>query len=244
MLIKVITVAAVILSTAAIYAPAAWLGDLLRVQTAARLVHAQGTLWRGSALLAVSDGREARLLPGRWSWEVRCATRFCGKIAVRVQHAALRPDLRIATDWTALEVAAGAARLPASMLAAVGAPFNTVRPGGMLHVQWDGLHLAPGAFRGLIQIDWEDAQSALSPVSPLGDYRLTVLGRGAGAEVALTTLSGVLLLQGQGRLEGRRMRFTGAAEAKPEMRASLLGLIGVLGRRVGDRAVLDWELRT
>jgi hypothetical protein len=39
------------------------------------------------------------------------------------------------------------------------------------------------------------------------------------------------------------LRFTGTAEAQPQMRASLLGLIGLLGRRVGDRAVLDWELR-
>jgi general secretion pathway protein N len=243
LLIKAVVVAAVILSALLVWAPAAWLGDLLQAHTPLRLVYAQGTIWRGSAMLAISDGRQARLVPGRWSWEVQCAARLCGRIAVLLQHPALQPALRIVTDGSRVEVDAGAARLPAALLAAAGAPFNTVRPGGTLHARWDGLRLEAEAFTGLIQIDWEDAQSALSPVAPLGDYRVTALGRGAGAEVQLTTLRGVLRLQGQGRLRERTLRFTGTAEAQPQMRASLLGLIGVLGRRVGDRAVLDWELR-
>jgi hypothetical protein len=33
------------------------------------------------------------------------------------------------------------------------------------------------------------------------------------------------------------------AEAQPEMRQSLSGLIGVLGRRTGDRATFNWEMK-
>jgi hypothetical protein len=39
------------------------------------------------------------------------------------------------------------------------------------------------------------------------------------------------------------IRFSGTADAQPEMRASLDGLIGLLGRRAGDRVLLDWEIR-
>jgi hypothetical protein len=39
------------------------------------------------------------------------------------------------------------------------------------------------------------------------------------------------------------IRFSGTADAHPEMRASLDGLIGLLGQRKGDQVVLDWEIR-
>jgi general secretion pathway protein N len=242
MLIKLLAVLAVTLFTAVVFAPAAWVGDLVQARTPARLVHAQGTIWHGSALLAVSDGQQARLVPGRLSWQVAWDQLPAGRIGVSLQHPALQPGARIATDGRSLELGPGELRMPASVLAALGAPFNTMRPGGTLHAKWDALRLEQDAFAGLIQVDWEDAQSALSPVAPLGAYRLTALGRGAAAETKLTTLKGPLLVQGEGRLENGRARFRGTATAEPEMAASLRGLIGVLGQRVGDRAVLNWEL--
>jgi general secretion pathway protein N len=112
----------------------------------------------------------------------------------------------------------------------------------MLHASWDSVRVAPGTFAGLVQVDWEDAQSALSTVAPLGNYRFTLLGRGAAAELRLVTLKGPLLLQGEGRVENGRGSFRASAGAEPQMEASLKGLIGVLGKRTGDRSVVNWEL--
>jgi general secretion pathway protein N len=240
--IKALGVIAAVLLTAVVFAPAAWLGDLVQARTPARLVHAQGTLWHGSALLAVSDGRQARLLPDRLSWRVTWSQLLSGRIGVSLHHPALQPALEILTDGRSLRMEPAQAQVPAALLAALGAPFNTMRPGGTLRARWDALELERGRMAGLIQLDWENAQSALSAVAPLGDYRVVALGQGASAEAKLTTLKGPLLLQGQGRLERGRLRFAGSAEAQPEMRAALTGLIGVLGRRVGDRAVFNGEL--
>jgi len=61
------------------------------------------------------------------------------------------------------------------------------------------------------------------------------------ASVAVDARAGPLRLQGSGTLRGGRVSFKGRASADPEMRQALIGLIGVLGRRVGDEAILALE---
>jgi hypothetical protein len=51
-----------------------------------------------------------------------------------------------------------------------------------------------------------------------------------------------LRLQGSGSVKGGRVSFKGIASAEPEMRPALIGLMGVLGRRVGDDAVLALDI--
>lgn len=87
-----------------------------------------------------------------------------------------------------------------------------------------------------------EARSGLSPVAPLGTYRLSVDGGSANADVELVTLSGPLQLAGRGTVDRQRVRFTGSADAAPEFRPGLGALLGVLGRRAGDKAVFDWEI--
>jgi hypothetical protein len=66
-------------------------------------------------------------------------------------------------------------------------------------------------------------------------------GGSDGARVQLDTLRGPLRLVGSGTLRGGRLSFKGRASADPEMRPALIGLISVLGRRVGDEAILALE---
>ena len=232
-----------ILITAIACAPASWLGDIVQARSPVRLVYAAGTVWNGSALLAVSDGQQARLVPGRVAWRVEWPQVLSGRIVMAVRHAAADSAIRIGFDGRALHIAAGEARLPAALLSVLGTPFNTVRPGGTLYAHWDALEVRRDGFDGSIAVDWEEAQSALSPVAPLGNFRMTALGRGARSEARLTTLKGPLLIEGAGSLENGTMRFSATAGAEPAMRASLNGLIAVLGRRSGDQALLNWELQ-
>jgi general secretion pathway protein N len=217
------------------------LGDLVQAHTPARLINPSGTIWNGSAMLAISDGQQARVIPGRLSWTMAWHEVRAGRIGLALQHPVLQSALNIASNGRSVELSPGEIRLPAALLVALGAPFNTIRPGGTLHASWDALRIMPGKVAGFVQVDWEDAQSALSPIVPLGNYRLTLLGRESGAEVALVTLKGPLLLEGEGRFENGHGRFAGTASAEADMAAGLLGLIGILGQRVGDRAMLKWE---
>lgn len=215
-------------------APAAWLGDWLEANTRVRLLDARGTVWNGSALLGVSDGRQTMLLPGRLSWLLRPAN-----FSVELSHPAFAAPVTVSPRVGAVTVKAGQAELPAATLTALGAPFNTLRPGGVLAVTWTDAEVARGLSKGSLQIEWRDAQSALSTVVPLGSYRVRLTGE--TGRLDLETLRGPLLLQGSGTVKGTRVSFKGLASAEPGMRPALAGLLGVLGPRSGDNAVLALE---
>ncbi len=227
--------------TATVRAPAAWVGDWLQAQGRLRLVDARGTVWNGSAMLGLSDGRQVTLLPGRLSWKIGLAAIASGRVTADVSHPALAAPLAVTLAAKSIALKAGQAELPAALLAALGAPFNTVRPGGALGLRWTDVELTGGVLAGNLQIDWSDAQSALSTVAPLGSYRLQVTGAGDTARLQLDTLRGPLRLQGSGTVKGGRVSFKGMASADLEMRPALIGLIGVLGPRVGDQAILAIE---
>jgi general secretion pathway protein N len=222
-------------------APAAWVGDWLQSQGKLRLVDTRGTIWSGSAMLGLSDGRQVMLVPGRLSWEVGLAAIFSGRVTVDIAHPALVAPLAASLAAKSIALKAGQAELPAAVLAALGAPFNTVRPGGVLGLRWTDVEVKSGVLAGDLQIDWRDAQSALSTVAPLGSYRLRITGAGDAARLQLETLSGPLHLDGGGTLKGGRVSFKGLAFAEPDMRPALNGLIGVLGPRSGDNARLALE---
>ena len=223
-------------TTLVIRAPAAWIGDWLEARSKIRLVDARGTIWRGSALLGFSDGRAITLVPGRLEWRID----GIGPDAVSAQfsHPWLIVPLRFSLGPEGLGFSRGNARLPAGVLAAAGAPFNTLRPGGVLEVSWTDVRLHGTALTGELQVDWQHAQSALSTIAPIGSYRLRVRGRGKSPLLDLQTLSGPLHMQGSGRIDGTRVRFAGTASAEAEMRRSLDGLLGVLGMRSGDKVLL------
>jgi len=230
--------------TCVAFAPAAWLSDFVAARSRVRLIYPSGTLWNGSAILAIYDGRSARALPGRLAWDVRWMELMHGQFVVMVNHASLEDAIRIGYDGRAVYLEGGRALWPAAMLEILGAPFNTISPGGLLLVRWGDSRLTKSGFRGGFQVDWNNAQSALSPVVPLGDFRIAVnLDEGEGS-ATLVTLKGPLLLNGEGRMEGGHVRFSGTADAEPAMRGKLNGLIGVLGPRSGEKVLLKWDYRT
>ena len=228
-----------VLATIAIRAPAAWLGDWMQNHGKARLLDARGTVWHGSALLGVSDGRETTLIPGRIEWTVDDLG--LRRIAVRVSHPWLTMPLMLSVDTNGMRIEKGTARLPAGVLAGAGAPFNTLRPGGVLEMAWTDTEIRGTSLKGEVQVDWRDAQSALSTVVPLGTYRLTVKGSGGVPAIDLRTLAGPLQMQGKGTVEGSRIRFNGIATAEPSMLGALNGLLGLLGMRSGDKVLLAFS---
>ena len=223
-------------ATIVVRAPAAWLGDWLEGNTRVRLLDPRGTVWHGSALVGFSNGRETTLVPGRVEWRIDGVA--ARAVSATLAHPWLTAPLRLSLGREGVAFGKGSARLPAGVLASAGAPFNTLRPGGMLEASWTDTLLRGSALTGEVQIDWRDAKSALSTVAPLGSYRLRVTGRGDGSALDLVTLSGPLQMQGRGRIEGSRVRFNGTAGAEAGMRPALDGLLGVLGMRSGDKVLL------
>jgi general secretion pathway protein N len=132
---------------------------------------------------------------------------------------------------------------PASWLTALGTPWNTLKPAGLVRLsaqQWR-VDFAEGRWRmaGSLAADFVAISSSLSTLPSLGSYRVEVSGdAGGAATLALRTVEGPLMLTGQGQWTGGRLRLRGEARAASGHEASLNNLLNLIGRRQGDRALI------
>ena len=236
------------LTVFAVQAPATWLASGVNSATRGmvQLQQARGTLWNGSAQLVLTGGEGSSdqvALPGRMNWQLRPAlvgasvvlnADCCTTTPVRM-HAGLR--------WNGmqLKVANSQSQWPSAVLSGLGTPWNTIQPQGRLSLATNGLQIDWNAGRmalqGHLQLDALDVSSKLSTLSPMGSYRVSVNG-GDSPTLALSTLSGALLLNGSGQWVGQRLRFTGEARAAAGREAALAHLLNIIGRRTGDRSIL------
>jgi general secretion pathway protein N len=244
--------AASVAATALTMAPAQWLASTVEEATGGRLVlaAATGSLWNGQANIVLAPGPEsgtaAISLPEPLTWTLSPWRLLTGTIELTMSHpSALSQPLRVQADLSQrVELGATTLRLPAAVLAGLGAPFNTIRPGGLISFSWQRLDIADGRLQGDLQGEWQYASSALSRVAPFGHYRLTASGGFPGTRLLLTTVAGPLEMTGDGTIvAGGSVRFSGRARVSPgadaSTRAQLAGLITLLGRRDGDSAILS-----
>ncbi|MDM0114498.1 type II secretion system protein N [Variovorax sp. J22R133] len=236
------------LATLTLFAPARWLADVLREQTQGHLVlvNPRGTVWNGVAGVVFSSGvggNESISLPGLLTWKLRpawngmsaaldlpcCATQPLGFVA-QPQASGLRLAWRD-----------GQSRWPAAMLTGFGAPFNTLKPEGVLDLSTRAFTMQVKADQlaldGRATLDATDISSSLSTLRPMGSYRLILEG-GPAPSLILATREGSLQLSGSGQWNGRALRFSGEASAAPGREAALSNLLNIIGRRDGARSLI------
>ena len=242
----------IVLLTVIAFLPAAWLTPAVEKQSAGRLTlgDPQGSVWRGSAFIgAVSDGAVAPLLPGRFSWQLSPLL-LLGRVDAMVQNKeALSVPLPINGSWQQWRLGSTAVLLPAERLAALGAPLNTLQPSGQMRLSWEELLLTRSkngvGIEGRMLLEMTDIASTLSPIKPLGAYRLQLDWQGEQAALTLATRSGPLLLEGAGQFAGGKLRFSGQAQAQEGQEERLAILLNLLGQRrqVGNKNFIALEFK-
>ncbi len=266
---RVLAIAAAALAGALVVllalAPASLAATAVRVASDGRigLGDAAGTVWDGTADVVLAAGAAGAgdpaataergvlagrtRLPGRLAWHLRAWPLLLGAIDVTLSDPAiLDAPLVLRLDRTRSgRIDPGRLRLPAAVLQGLGAPWNTIRPGGELQLEWDTLHASRDSVRGGLRVEWVGASSGLSPVAPFGHYRLSADGVFDGATLQLETISGPMEMIGNGTIaDGRHLRFQGAARIQAGTDAAtatqLSGLISLLGRRDGAGAILNF----
>jgi general secretion pathway protein N len=242
-----------------IFAPAAWLASAVNAATAERLLmlDARGSVWTGNAVLSLAGGagsRDASALPGRLFWRLRPG--WTGLRLQLSQVCCLSGGWEIALGLSKVEMlrnapaGAGSAdsgdrvgHWPASLLAGLGAPWNSLHLDGSLNLASKGLALRrdQGRWRlvGGAELDLLSASATVSPLPVLGSWRLIVRGDDQGsAGLSLSTLAGPLQLQGSGHWRGDAVHFRGEAQAAPGQEAVLSNLLNIVGRRQGARSII------
>ena len=215
------------LVAALVVLPARWLMLALPDDAMATIADATGTIWRGSAQVALGPDGARYLLPKPINWQWRNG-------ALEISHPWLRGPVRVQPSWSGIQVSGQNLRAPASVLTAFGAPLNTIAPAGQISLEWQSFivgHLPQSG--NLATGRWTQASSALSHVRPLGDYRLQVIAKDGTTQFVLSTDSGVLSIAGRGQWQKGRVRLQGTAEpannATDAQRAALTGLLSALG---------------
>jgi len=236
-----------------LFAPAHWLAQALSQATGTQLqlLQTRGTLWTGSAQLVLAAGPgspERTALPGRVSWRVRPGLQG---LQLRLTAPCCLPQDWVWTVHPSLSgiqltfsdlPAALPARWPSSLLAGLGTPWNTLQLQGSLELssqqlvaRWQEGHWT---LTGQARLDATQMSSSLSPLRPVGSYRLTLSG-GSTPSLQLDTREGSSLqLRGNGHWTDGRLKFEGEASALPERRDALDNLLNIMGRRDGARALI------
>ena len=234
--------------TVLVFAPASWLASVVSSGSAGKvlLTDARGTIWSGSAQLALTGGsgsRDRAVLPGSLQWRISLALTGLN-LAVSAECCTPQPvRIQAAVQWGGVKatVLNGESTWPAALLTGLGTPWNTMQPEGLMKVTTTGFSATwiEGrlTIEGQAVLDANNMSSRLSTLKPMGSYRLTVSG-GETTRLQLETLDGSLQLSGTGEWVGSRLRFAGEATAAPDREAALSNLLNLIGRRTGARSVI------
>ena len=204
------------------FAPAMLLGQgVARAsQGVLQLAGVSGTVWYGSAQLQIHPERlggdpEAKaqppiVLPGRLGWQLGWS--LTQGLWLQLQSPQLsgplaQQPIRVQAWWTAQPVVSvpdGALRLPHLNLRNATGPMALFRPDFQPALTWSGLQSTRlQDFR--VTLTLEDLGSAISPIRPLGSYRVALAPEAGGAKAWSWRLesmgSPVIALSGEGRID-------------------------------------------
>jgi general secretion pathway protein N len=153
----------------------------------------------------------ATVFPGRFEWTL---SRWIvlGEVNARITNPQLLEHaLTVIGDWRTWHVNQLMLRLPASQLAMFGAPLNTLKPSGQMRVLAQALivrSLPEGIeIHGAMQLQLNEIASVLSPVKPLGNYRVEFEWQGKRAQLTLSDSVWTIAIGGQWRTCQRSFTF-------------------------------------
>ena len=206
-----------------------------------RLVEAQGTLWSGSGVLEMRDLSGNSGMAKGLAWRLRMIALWRAQFTYDVKVDLGTAPFPVNLSWSGIELRNADITLPAAALG-IGIPkLAALGLTGDMNLHIASLSLGRVTTLGSATLQWLVAGSALSPISPLGDYELRLHGDGTAVQATLHTIQGPLQLDGQGSwINGSDPVFLVTAYTSPELQprlAPFLRLIAV------ERAAGRFELQ-
>lgn len=212
-------------------------GSLLRV------AEAEGTLWSGSGQLEfrAKDGRAVASRHVAWQLQSRALATL--RLAYLIELDRNSHPFPVTISWSRIELADADLSLPAAALAAGLPKLALLGLSGEVTMHVPQLSIQRDAMQGSASFQWRGASSALTPVSPLGDYELNLQQDGSAVNAKLRTLQGPLQLAGQGDwMAGNRPVFFATAQMPPELRPRLAPFLRLVAVERGDGS-FGWQLK-
>jgi len=163
-----------------------------------RLAATQGTLWSGSGQFEIRDSNRVTGISRNMDWRIKLSALPRGQLIYEIDFGQSRhpflvtlSPFRIALTDTDIDLPAAALALGSPRLAALNLTGDI-----LLHI--DSLSIGREQTLGKLSLQWRNAGSAYTPISPLGDYELNLDSDGKTIQALLHTLDGPLQLDGKG----------------------------------------------
>ena len=229
-----------------VFAPADYVARAVTYFSRNTLVLQQpvGTLWHGSGVLVFgrTDLPSPSLPPsGQVQWAIHPWKLLTASLVTDLQFTGEETDVRGTLDLglrrhILRDVVASA---PVSSVASFYPAAAAIGLGGRIRVTTTTFEIRKESVHGTVELLWENAASRLLPITPVGDYKLQLVGQEKRISLRLGTVQGLLQIAADGEwrlLEDGTLRFQGTlASATPQPALEpLLNAIGPLqsdGRR-------------
>ena len=208
-----------------------------------RLAQASGTVWSGAGRLQTRDPRGRAGLNEGVRWRLLRFNPLRAQLVLRVELDSGLRAFPVSISWSGLEVAGAEFQLPAVAMGHLLPQLAPLGLRGEAHVQIPRLAFSDNSVSGGAALQWRGAGSALTPVSPLGDYELRVEAGGPDGRSTLTTLRGPLQLDGHGSWRlGSKPLFVATARMPPLLRPQLAPFLRLVAVEQGDGS-FEWRLK-
>lgn len=229
------------------YFPVRWLSTSFAKMTHCQVVLLQpeGTIWKGSAQLGFSEMKagasEACHSPEssseRFSWNTQFSVTDLS-CKWMIQYVNTVKPLELTVNPRAITLTRNQIELPANLMEVMGGLLRSLHLRGKLDVRWDDL-IWNGSRTGLVEVQFLNVVSPISPIKPLGSYALTFQINQA-LKFDFSTINGPLQLTAKGMIEKGRLSLQGEATAPAESIDSLIGLLSIIGKK--DGAVYHFKI--
>lgn len=206
-----------------------------------RLAELQGTLWSGSGYIEIRDAGGRAGVAKSLAWRILPESLLRGQVIGEVQLEQSGKGFPVTLSLSGVELANVDISLPAT---ALGLGVPKLAPLGLtgdilLHIASFSLDRKQMQARASLQ--WRNAGSVFTPISPLGDYELSFDGDGAPVRIFLRTLQGPLQLDGKGSwVMGGSADFLAIAHVPPQHREQLSPLLRLIAV---ERGIGSFELQ-
>lgn len=220
--------------------PVRWLSASFAKMTNCQvvLIQPEGTIWKGSAQLGFSDikagASEACHSPEssseRFSWKTQFSVTDLN-CKWMIQYVNTVRPLELTVNPRSIMLSSNQIELPADLMEVTGGLLRSLQLRGKLDISWDDL-IWDGSGSGLVEVQFLNVMSAISPIKPLGSYALKFQIQQA-LKFDLSTIKGPLLLTAKGSIEKGRLSLQGEATAPAESIDSLIGLLSIIGKKNG-----------
>ena len=200
-----------------------------------RLAQAQGTIWAGSGLIEFRDvpGRNAIATPV--SWRVLPASLWRARLVCAVGLDPSGKPFPVTLSLSRIELMNADISLPAEVLGLAVPKLAPLGLTGDVLIHMARLSIARNAVDGNAILQWRAAGSALTPVSPLGDYEIRLDGEGTSVHAYLRTIEGPLQLDGKGSWTlGNNPAFLAMARVPAEHQQQLAPLLRLIAIERGE----------